>query len=409
MRTIYAFAFLAFSTLNALALGIWTQKANFGGTGRNKAVSFSIGSKGYLGTGWSNTTSQDFWEWDQATDVWTQKANFAGAARIDAVGFSMGNRGYIGTGQSSMSGFHKDFWEYNPTSNTWTQRSDFGGAARSQAIGFCIGIKGYIGTGTTGSGFVADFWEYDRLTDTWTKKADFAGGPRGLAVGFSIGTFGGKGYIGTGCNSLLCYKDLWEYDPAADSWTAKANMPFMGRYYASGFSISAKGYIGLGIYDSLLGSAEDFYAWDQQTNTWSAETNFGGSYKCQATGFSIGGKGYIGTGSSFNMDFWEFTPDQTTGLPHDAQPLAASSVFPCPFSSQATISFSDSNFKIQGVYLRLYDGYGKQLRTYALEDGVTEFKLERGNFSTGVYFYEFATKNQLISTGKFLITDSNEF
>ena len=66
--------------------------------------------------------------------------------RLDAVGFSIGSKGYIGTGLP-ISGFVKDFWEYDPATNTWTQKADFGGTARHSAVGFSIGSKGYIGTG----------------------------------------------------------------------------------------------------------------------------------------------------------------------------------------------------------------------------------------------------------------------
>ena len=38
-----------------LPLNTWTQKADFGGTGRNGAVGFSIGSKGYIGTGYDGS------------------------------------------------------------------------------------------------------------------------------------------------------------------------------------------------------------------------------------------------------------------------------------------------------------------------------------------------------------------
>ena len=80
------------------AQGTWTPKADFGGTGRWGAVGFSIGNKGYIGTGWDNGPHQDFWEYNPSTDAWTQKANFGGTARYGAVGFSIGNKGYIGTG-----------------------------------------------------------------------------------------------------------------------------------------------------------------------------------------------------------------------------------------------------------------------------------------------------------------------
>src|SRR5437016_3401978 len=94
----------------------WLQKADFGGGVRSSAVAFSIGSKGYIGTGAYDSVRKDFWEYDPSINSWTQKADFGGTARRDAVGFSIGNKGYIGTGNEVMedSSSKKDFWEYNP-------------------------------------------------------------------------------------------------------------------------------------------------------------------------------------------------------------------------------------------------------------------------------------------------------
>ena len=191
---------------------IWRQKADFGGGECTYAVGFSIGAKGYIGTGYpgyGSYSKKDFWEYDPFSDTWTQKADFGGTERYAAVGLSIGAKGYIGTGDGA-SGSKNDFWEYDPSSDTWTQKADFGGAARGHATGFSIGAKGYIGTGW-GIGAGKDFWEYDPSSDTWTQKADFGGAARHGSVGFSIGA---KGYIGTGFNF-----DFWEYDPSVISNT----------------------------------------------------------------------------------------------------------------------------------------------------------------------------------------------
>lgn len=76
--------------------------------------------------------------------------------RYSAVGFSIGSKGYIGTGQDAC-GYKNDFWEYNPADNSWTQKADFGGGGRVAAVGFSIGSKGYIGTGNDGSSLKKDF------------------------------------------------------------------------------------------------------------------------------------------------------------------------------------------------------------------------------------------------------------
>lgn len=196
----FALAFcLLLATTNSFAQApnTWTMKADFGGTERFGAVGFSIDTKAYIGAGFRGGTgggvSEDFWEYDSNTDTWTQKADFGGMPRSGAVGFSIGTKGYIGTGSGNGPIFG-DFWEYDPLANVWTQKADFGGTARYGAIGFSIGTKGYIGTGYNGSYFV-DFWEYEPLTDIWTQKSDFGGSARSFATGFVIGT---KGYVGTG-------------------------------------------------------------------------------------------------------------------------------------------------------------------------------------------------------------------
>jgi len=116
------FFFTVFISNFSFAQGGWIQKANFTGN-RVWAVGFSIGNKGYMGTGvdYNASTSapvhNDFWEYDLATNVWTQKANFTGN-RVGAVGFSIGSKGYMGTGvdynASTSAPVHNDFWEFNP-------------------------------------------------------------------------------------------------------------------------------------------------------------------------------------------------------------------------------------------------------------------------------------------------------
>ena len=124
----------------------WTQKADFGGTARSEAVGFSIGSKGYIGTGCDefSMNTKDFWEYDPLTNVWIQKANFGGQARMGAVGFSIpqSGKGYIGIGSywnGTQYYYYNDFWEYDPSNNTWNQKTDFSGTARGCAVGFSVG------------------------------------------------------------------------------------------------------------------------------------------------------------------------------------------------------------------------------------------------------------------------------
>ena len=292
------------------ASNVWAPKAPFGGGARYSAVGFSIGSKGYVGTGSDGSSSykKDFWEYDPATNAWTQKADFGGTARFGATGFSIGSKGYIGTGFDAF-GRKKDFWEYDPASNTWVQKADFGGPARQSAVGFSIGGYGYITTGYEGNNYYNDCWVYAPSSNTWTQKADFGGVARLAAAAFSIG---GKGYVGTGLNSGgTTQKDFWEYDPATNTWMQKTDFGGSARYIATGFSIGTKGYIGTGFGSSNT----DFWEYNPATNTWAQKADFGGAGRSTAVGFSIGTKGYIAIGQLSNNapsnDLYEYDPGYT--------------------------------------------------------------------------------------------------
>ena len=89
----------------------------------------------------------------------------------------------------------------------------------------------------------------------WTKKANLGGVGRHRGTGIAIGN---KGYIGlghtngTGVN--IDFKDWWQYDPASDSWTQKANFPVL-IHGAVSFGTDTKGYVGGG---STLTSMSSF-------------------------------------------------------------------------------------------------------------------------------------------------------
>lgn len=220
----------------------WTAMTPFPGTVRKDAVGFTIGSKGYVGTGWNGTTYYaDFYEFDPATGVggtWTKKTDFGGLARASAVGLSIGTIGYIGTGYDGTA-YHKDFWAYDPTTNLWTKKADFGGVERMSAVALSsVCGSGYVGLGMVPCGtcppcattcdvcpcgkdglYFSDFWVYDPVNDKWTQVAYYDDGEitgkRAATVGFSLGStsyFVGTGDDGSTSGSRY-YQDFWKYVP----------------------------------------------------------------------------------------------------------------------------------------------------------------------------------------------------
>jgi N-acetylneuraminic acid mutarotase len=275
---------------------VWTKKANLGGGTRFGAVGFSIGGKGYLGTGGDLANKNDFWEYDTSTNAWSQKADLPAMGRVFATGFSIGNKGYIGGGFNggveSAIGWLNDFWEYDPDLNSWNQKAFIPGLSRQNAAGFSIGNKGYVGTGIYRAAELSDFWEYDPATNLWTRKADFGGGVASNASGFSIGS---KGYMCGGESTI----GFWEYDTTANTWTQRANLANGSGLFKHGFSIGNKGY-------GFTGNGVQVY--DPATDTWTKTVDFPDPDGA-GVAFSIGNKGYAGFGN--DNHFWEFTPAES--------------------------------------------------------------------------------------------------
>ncbi len=205
----------------------WTSIPSFPGQGRSFDVSFAVSGKGYVGgglNGFNNNPLPDFWAYDPVANKWDSVATCpALGVGEQACGFSIGNKGYVGTGIDLNAGSspEQDFWEYDPSKGhlgTWTQKANFPGAARAEAAGFGFCDKGYMGCGysnVTGNPFYNDFYEFDPLkgpNGTWTQVVNYGGRVRcGLNV-FVVGksAFAGLGAnYSTGANPL----DFYEYHP----------------------------------------------------------------------------------------------------------------------------------------------------------------------------------------------------
>ena len=188
----------------------------------------------------------------------------------------------------------------------WDQKADFGGVARHRSTALAIGNKVYFGLGHyNGAGpnvLFDDWWEYDPATNAWTQKANYLGGQMYHAAGFTIGSIG---YVGTGRDiSSILVSTFFSYDPATNAWTQEQNFPGVGRRGAVGFSIGDYGYIGTG------SNYSDFYKFDPSNGSWSAVASIPTSGRISAVGFELDGYGYVGTGTIFSAsnDFWQYNP-----------------------------------------------------------------------------------------------------
>jgi N-acetylneuraminic acid mutarotase len=300
-------------------IGNWKRRGEFDGIGRTEAITFTIGTKVYVGGGYDGTDRlNDFWEYNQTTSNWVRIADFPGVARNSAVAFSANGKGYVGTGIDDNSVKLKDFWEYTPATNTWVRKADFAGTARYNAVGFSINDKGYIATGYDGN-YLKDLWEYNASSNTWTQKTSLTGSKRSDAVVF---VHNSKAYIVSGLNNGSYLNDFWMYDPSSNNWTEKRKIndatdesfdddydDNIRRSNASAIVMNDMAYLTCGYRSGVLNTTWRYNIID---DTWVQKTAFEGLGREGCLGFSLNNRGYILTGSNSSNrfdDLWEFFPD----------------------------------------------------------------------------------------------------
>ena len=223
--------------------------------------------------------------------------------------FAVGDKGYISGGNFDLNAFV----EFNTTCKQYTLKSQIPLNFATGLASFSIGPMGYVGSGTGlapgGELYgLTDFFQYNTQTDTWVRKARL---PQSLsgAVGFSIN---GKGYIGVGMIDTIRKSEsapletfyypskiLYEYNPSSDCWIRKADFPGEPRIEAVAFTIGDKAYVATGLKFGRTGALKDFWEYDPKFNKWTRKADFPGTARYDAAGFSVGNRGYIGTGESY--------------------------------------------------------------------------------------------------------------
>lgn len=367
MRTqfiLLIFMFFGLYYLNAQTMNFWTKKSDFTGLKRTRAVSFTVDDYAYVGTGvdTAEQVQNDFWKYDPILDTWTQVANLPGSARRNAVAFSVGAYGYVGTGmsheQSSFGTTLSDFWRYDPASNTWTSIANYPGNFGNGiyfATAFSVDGKGYVCCGKAGpNAYRSDLWEYNPASNSWSPRANFPGGVRYQLASFTINN---SAFVGLGTDNDMYRDDIWEYKPSNNLWIQRSSLPASERSGAATFTIDQRGYVCMGNNGGLL---DDLWEYNPYEDHWEVRDNYSGSRRKWAVGFTLLGKGYVGLGDGYSgkkQSMYMYTPLE--GLSLDENQFTVN-VFPNPSSTLVSI---ESDTKLDE--LRFYDFAGRiQLLTY---------------------------------------------
>ena len=197
------------------------------------------------------------------------------------------------------------YWELKLFSPTWMGR-------RGGVTNFVIGNKAYFfgGYDLTNPAFKKDLFVYNPSANSYSQllSMPYPGLSRMFAVSFVINN---KAYIvgGWGNNFLT---DVWEYDPAVGmggTWTEKADFPGPGRARAVGFSINDKGYVATG--SGFAGDMKDLWEYDAAADAWIQKTDMPTiNGRSEAFVFVLNNKAYIGGGRTPGQlpSFWQYDP-----------------------------------------------------------------------------------------------------
>ena len=181
----------------------------------------------------------------------------------------------------------------------WTQRADFGSFGRHRGAAIDIGNKGYCGMGhLNGTGidtWYPDWWQYDPAIDTWTQKADYPGNSGNgdqdvVLISVGLMAYGGLGQIdGNG---------FYKYDPSINQWSQITSPPITLAFNdVTPFTIGDKGY-----FAALF--SDIFFEYDPSLDTWTQLNNIPFTTNWGTPSFTINGKGYMKNGA----DFYEYSP-----------------------------------------------------------------------------------------------------
>jgi len=114
---------------------------------------------------------------------------------------------------------------------------------------------------------------------------------------------------------LTYYKDLWSYDPAANTWTRKQDHPNEATTAPLGFGTTDRGYM---ITREATTGLTTTWAYEPVANSWSKVAAFPGKARDGGLAVGVGGTGYIGTGAADRQalnDWWSYVPPAQIAVP----------------------------------------------------------------------------------------------
>ncbi len=360
----------------AYSQNLWTQLPDPTFSTRTTGIEFSMDTdgdgnadKGFIGAGFDFNTQNysDFWQFDPTSGVWTQKANFPGTGKRNFANFQLNGIAYVAFGAYGSTGLSDELWAYDPVTNIWTQKNDIPSGGRWGVFTLMLNGKAYLGLGN-GSGsssnpqFRNDFYQYDPINDSWLAMASFPGQgriePGSISVDTNNDGINDRGFLVAGGNLSSVFSDVWEYLPSSDTWVQKQNIP-VARMSPTVFALNNEPYVGLGNASATV--LTDLWKYDVAADSWLRMSDFPGTAVWGTYEFVVDNTAYIldGASSAGNVtrQFYKYSP-LLNGYSEIRGSIFADGDADCTLSAS---EFSLANIPVQalpGPYLTSTDANG---------------------------------------------------
>lgn len=363
--------------LNCLYAQKWDTLAPVPESFTFPVVAVAGGKIHVMGGGGTDGATDHHFAYDAATDTWESRAPVPYKAQQPAGAAANGKIHFFGGGFPNTGTPLKHHYIYDPAANTWQQAADL---TAPRAIHYAVALNEVLYS-LAGQGMANLCQTYDPAANAWTTKNNlpdngFWYGAHVAAEGH-IYRFCGGGY--TAPNKLA-----HRYDPGADSWSSLPMFP-AATHGLRGAAIGDKIFLAGGYHDFL--ERDEVYIFDTQTNTYTAGVplprgrNYHNMVAIDSCIYVVGGNHAIDETIRFQL--LRLCPYEMTSPTRDAvvaRPLKA-------WYSSGKLSVQLPETGINGsARLSLSDLTGRQVFSAAVPAGSGGlFETEAGRLPAGVY------------------------
>lgn len=386
-------AFASVLTIGALHAQVWQQLADFPGTARDDAASFSHYCKVYVGTGlqvgWTPTS--DWWQYDMIQSSWQQVASLPATPRQYSTAYAIDGIGYLFGGLDANAPLN-ELWAYDTSNDSWSAKAPLPSAGRYACASFEFNARLYIVGGLVAGGTALnELWEYDPATDQWAQRADLPGVARHRATAISPSAWITYPMVAGGADEAYTALDeVWQYGPG-DTWTQLASLP-EARYGMSSSAVPGA-FVIAGAIDNTTFHADGFQ-YDLGNDAWEPLAagplpdgrrggSMGWSDMCSGWYFSFYGLGLDNTATRRNDWYgtgFAFGLDEING---SMLPL-----YPDPATDHVNLGFAPADGT---AIVTLFDATGKVIRSFP---SLTTTTIDIEDLVGGYYTVLLAQQNQ---------------